>query len=157
MDPIELWTALLCTEVVALTLLAGALGAIGGFAHHVATPPEPGAEPRRWWANLVAGAVAAVAILYIASPESPIALISGSLVAGYGGIALMGALSARIVAATASQRARESAADLKTALAALEEAATALAGARSPESTSMAERVRATCEALSARRASGGR
>jgi hypothetical protein len=124
MDASVMWKALGNGDVVLVALVAAGLGALGGLAHHLATPPPDGGAPKppAWWKEMIVGAVAAAAILFVAKPETPIALISGSLVAGYGGIAIMTALVARAEAMAARQRAREARADLRRALDTLESA-----------------------------------
>lgn len=79
----------------ALCGIAMVLGIVGGVAQGFASAEDG----RPSWRTLVQrgllGAVAAGAVLYLAKPDSGIALVSGSLVAGYTGQALLDALAAR--------------------------------------------------------------
>lgn len=73
--------------------------------------PLPGETYARRFA---VGAVAAVAVLYLTEPTTLVALVGGSLVAGYAGQAVLTALQARVVAAIAQAETREVKVDLKS-------------------------------------------
>lgn len=111
-------------------VLTFALGSLGGLLHGVGTsgtaaaaapgpgpttPPAPSALRRA-----LVGGVAAVAVLYITDPHSGVALIGGSVVAGYAGHAILAGLEARAVAALAQADAAQKGQDLRDALAAHE-------------------------------------
>ena len=112
-----LWSTLIDAHLWAIIAGAAALGALGAALHPpvtVADPPPAGEElargirSRAW--DLLAGAVAAIAILYVTDPRTGVALIGGSLVAGFAANIVLSSLQARLVAAlavaTASERAR---------------------------------------------------
>jgi hypothetical protein len=98
-----------------LWLVIGAafgLGALGAVLHRWSSgpdTPQPGALVASPLVALVrdglTGAVASVAILYVTAPTTAIALIGGSLVAGYAGKAVLAGLEARVVASTAKREA----------------------------------------------------
>ncbi len=81
------------------------LGALGGFIQAIGA--SPAIAPKEWWKRVVIGAVAAVAILYVNEPATAIELISGSLVAGFAGQALLTALEARVRLEAAEQKVDE--------------------------------------------------
>lgn len=104
MDPGTLWPALLDIHLWVIVVGVAALGALGAAIR----PPEPGAvtEPRRKW-DVLAGSVAAVAVLYATEPASASALIGGSLVAGFAASAVLGGLQAKLIAAVSTREAAE--------------------------------------------------
>lgn len=128
MDPSELWESL-SWQLVAVCALSFVLGGIGGLMHLAGTgetpPPPPAtgapagtaAPPVRLWIvgirRFLVGGVAAVAILYITDPKTGIALIGGSIAAGYAGQAVLAGLEARVKAAVAVKDAAETRADLR--------------------------------------------
>jgi hypothetical protein len=77
--------------VIGLALVAGM---IGGWAHKFTTPKED-ATPLVGY--LLLGAVSSVALLYVALPQTVVQLIALSLLAGYGGKALLDSLLAKIM------------------------------------------------------------
>ncbi|HUQ01653.1 MAG TPA: hypothetical protein VM261_04120 [Kofleriaceae bacterium] len=75
--------------------VAFALGAAGGFIQSLASAASKEELGREWWKRLLVGAIAAVAVMYVTAPSTAIELISGSIVAGYAGKALLDSLDAR--------------------------------------------------------------
>jgi|JI9StandDraft_1071089.scaffolds.fasta_scaffold54522_2 hypothetical protein len=126
MDVAKLWSEIAHDgHLWALCGVAMALGIVGGIAQAFAS--ADGGRPG--WRTLLQrgllGAVAAGAVLYVATPASGVALVSGSLVAGYAGQALLDALAAR----AKLQVTKEEAAEAKQQLAAQTKEAAHLAGA----------------------------
>ena len=99
-----------------LWLLLGvtfSLGAVGALLHRTAQdPPPPGGGQAR---DALIGAVAAVAILYVTNPTSGVALIGGSLIAGYAGKLVLAGLEARVTTSLALREAAKRDLDAKQA------------------------------------------
>ncbi|MBL8625008.1 MAG: hypothetical protein JNK64_27105 [Myxococcales bacterium] len=138
MDVARLWKEIAHdSDLWALCGVAMALGIVGGIAQAFAS--ADGGRPG--WRTLLQrgllGAVAAGAVLYFAKPDSGGALVSGSLVAGYAGQALLDALAARARLKVEQQAAAAATAALATKTTA---AATALGA------VATAERLLATAE-----------
>jgi len=125
MDPSVLLAGI-TWQLVVVCLLAFALGAAGGLMHggdrkppdkrnrsggespqmpDGESPPAPNGEsrPANWWRRALIGGVAAVAVLYLTNPTTGVALIGGSIAAGYAGQAVLAGLEARTIAALARQ------------------------------------------------------
>jgi len=86
------WTVWVIIGVVVV------FGALGGWAHKLASPTE---DQRRWPNFVIVGAVAALAVLFVFTPKDPIKLIALAVVAGYGGKSFLDALEYKIKAAVA--------------------------------------------------------
>lgn len=120
MDSVKLWSELANGYLWAVAVTAASFGVIGALLHPPPKPPpaEPGSPPKppdpnardapetrsRAWDGMT-GAVAAVALLYITNPTTGIALVGGSLVAGFSGTAVLAGLQARVLAAVATKQA----------------------------------------------------
>lgn len=105
-DTDKLLSALINLQLWLLLLAAFALGAIGALAHRASQDPPTDGQPRGGWSrDALVGGVAAVAILYVSSPPTGIALIGGSLVAGYAGKLILAGLEARVTATLAQREA----------------------------------------------------
>jgi hypothetical protein len=85
------WVVLVITAV---------FGIVGGCAHKFTSSPE---DKTTWWGSIVVGAVASIAVLFILTPLNPdaVRLIAQSLIAGYGGKAILDALETRLKTALA--------------------------------------------------------
>jgi hypothetical protein len=111
--------------VLGMAFVCGAVGALIHRGAVVGAPGAPpldppggdGAEPRdnatpaRRPSRLndaLTGGIAAVAILYVTDPTTGIALVGGSLVAGYAAKTILDGLEARIVSSIAQRQAAES-------------------------------------------------
>jgi hypothetical protein len=106
MDTDKLLSALINLQLWLLLLAAFVLGAIGALAHRASQDPPSEGQPRSGWSrDALVGGVAAVAILYVSSPPTGIALIGGSLVAGYAGKLVLAGLEARVTATIAQREA----------------------------------------------------
>jgi hypothetical protein len=101
-------------------------------------PPPHGAGR-----DALTGGIAAVAILYITNPVSGVALIGGSLVAGYAGKVVLAGLEARLTAAIALREAADQEAAARRARADLDRLATRVAAVPAvqvlPDSSTAAE------------------
>lgn len=107
MDINNLLSALLDLHLWLLLSVAFGLGAAGALIHRSSQdPPDTGGAVR----DALTGGVAAVAILYVSNPASGLALIGGSLVAGYAAKAVLAGLEARATAVLAVREAAERAA-----------------------------------------------
>lgn len=73
-------------------------GMLGGYAHKLTSPPDDKTPLPRY---IVVGMVASLAVLFVFIPKDPVRLIALSLVAGYGGKAILDALEARVKTALA--------------------------------------------------------
>jgi hypothetical protein len=136
MESIALWDLLGEWQLWAVCAVSFALGALGGLLHlgAVKPPPEgdaPPPKPTPWWRHVLVGGAAAVAVLYVATPETGIALVGGSIVAGYAGEAILAGLEARARLALAQQEVVETRRDVHEAVDALEEVEAASVGTRS--------------------------
>lgn len=89
----KIWLAIGDWRLWALCAVACSFGAAGGFLRAISRTAADPSPPR--WAQVLIGALAAVAVLYVNEPDSALALIGGSLVAGYVGQAALDALEAR--------------------------------------------------------------
>ena len=78
--------------------IVAVFGALGGWAHKLASPTE---DQRRWPSFVIVGAVAALAVLFAFGPKDPIKLIALAVVAGYGGKSILDALENRVKLALA--------------------------------------------------------
>lgn len=144
MDTDKLLEALVNLRLWLVVVAAGALGAIGALVHRVSQAPPstlPATRPPRvpaWAYSALVGGVAAIAVLYVSNPTTGIALIGGSLVAGYAGNSILAGLEARTTAAlavreaarneTAAKLAREDLAALTSQVAALAPGASTVSG-----------------------------
>jgi hypothetical protein len=111
MDPERLAALLLDRDLWMIVLASFALGLVGALLNsgEPYPPAEPPLPPRSGWSkflDLLAGGIAAVAVLYLTNPETGVALIGGSLVAGYAGKAVLAALQARVLVAVAKKEAQ---------------------------------------------------
>jgi hypothetical protein len=135
---------------------AAVFGLVGGLVQAFTSTEPTLKEARAIVASAFLGAVAAVAILYIAKPADGVALIASSLVAGYAGRALMDALSARAKLAVsqqetakAKQEATTAKTDVNTAIDALEKATgTTSHGTMGGSAADLAARQAAATDAL---------
>lgn len=113
MDITKLWGLIDDWRLWAVCGIAFGLGALGGVIRALTAepppdPPPPRRDPRWAAARLFfVGGIAAVAVMYVTLPESAMALIGGSLVAGYAGKAILDALESRAKLAAATARADE--------------------------------------------------
>jgi hypothetical protein len=123
-NPHDLWQRLWCGDVLALILAAAILGALGSVAHAMAPSVRaagaPAPAPTAWWRQALVGAIAAMAMLWGITPETAIGFVSGSLLAGFAGRTVTGALEARLAATLAQEVAAARGTDLQRALTALE-------------------------------------
>lgn len=126
MDVTTLWADVVGDgHLWALLGVALGLGGLGGVAQAIASTTDRAALKRTWWQRAVLGAVAAVAVMYVTTPGSGVAFVSGSVVAGYAGQAILDALAAR----AKLQVTKEEVAEAKQQLAARTKEAAQLAGA----------------------------
>lgn len=108
MDPEKLSALLLDLHLWTVVLASFLLGMLGALLN-AGEPAEPTSQQRSAgskFLDLLAGGVAAVAILYVTDPKTGVALIGGSLVAGYAGKAVLAALQARVLVAVAKKEAQ---------------------------------------------------
>lgn len=101
MTPAELLALVMSFKSWDVWVLIGVVavfGALGGWAHKLAAPAE---DQRRWSGFVVVGAVAALAVLFVFGPKDPVKLLALSIVAGYGGKAVLDALENKVKAAVA--------------------------------------------------------
>jgi len=89
---IKNWDTLIFLAIAAIS------GMLGGIAHRSTSPPD---DRTSWWSNLVVGAVASLAVLFVFTPSDAVRLIALSLIAGYGGKAILDALEAKVKTAIA--------------------------------------------------------
>lgn len=120
MNPEKLAALLMDGHLWLVVLASFGLGMTGALLNSdVSYSPEVPSQPaQNGWSkilDLLAGGIAAVAVLYVSNPETGIALISGSLVGGYGGKAVLAALRARLVSAVARTEARAAVLDAEKA------------------------------------------
>ncbi|GEM_PF-777151 len=73
-------------------IIVSVIGMLGSLAHKLTSPPE---DKTSLPGYIVVGALAALAVLFIFTPSDAVRLIALSLVAGYGGKAILNALEAR--------------------------------------------------------------
>jgi hypothetical protein len=78
-------------------LIGFGLGVVGALVHALSTDAK---LDKRLWRGLLAGGVAAVAVLSSTDPAG-IAFVGGSLVAGYAGKAILDGLGAKLTATVA--------------------------------------------------------
>jgi hypothetical protein len=104
MDIDQLISALIDLHLWFVIAAAFGLGAIGALIHRSSQDPPPGGG---WVRDALTGGVAAVAILYVSKPTSGIALIGGSLVAGYAGKLVIAGLEARVTTTLALREAAD--------------------------------------------------
>jgi hypothetical protein len=105
------------TWVVLLTVAI--FGVIGGLAHKLTSPPEDEMSSLRF---ILVGAVSSLAVLFVFTPSDAVRLIALSLVAGYGGKAVLDALEARVKVALAKEETAKAKDDGKKAVEAGKEA-----------------------------------
>jgi hypothetical protein len=98
----DLWTWQFFAKL-GIALLCGMLGGLVPHADSPAQSPQRKVQLRQGFV----GAIAAAAILFVADPHTPTQLVSGSLVAGYAGNAVLAGLSARITATLAERDLKE--------------------------------------------------
>lgn len=110
----KLWDLIDNWRLWAVCGIAFGLGAIGGVIRALTTEAPPDPTPLRAIDAKLAvarlffvGGIAAVAVMYVTVPSSAMALIGGSLVAGYAGKAILDALESRAKLAVANARADE--------------------------------------------------
>src|SRR5689334_17702621 len=108
MDPSALSKLLGEWQLWVVCGVAFAFGAVGGVIN-LGSAPE-------WWRRVVVGGIAAVAVLYITSPETGVALVGGSLAAGYAGQAVLNALQSKVELALTKEDAREAVDALESSL-----------------------------------------
>lgn len=101
---IELVDSLSAESTWIVLLITAIFGMLGGLAHILVSPPE---EKKSYGACLIVGAVSSIAVLFIFDPKNAIKLIALSLIAGYGGKAVLDALGLRVKLALASEKAAE--------------------------------------------------
>jgi hypothetical protein len=102
MDIDKLLSSLVNMQLWLVLAAAFGLGAIGALVHRGSLEPLPTGGRAR---DALTGGVAAVAILYVTSPPSGVALIGGSVVAGYAGKLVLAGLEARVTATLALREA----------------------------------------------------
>lgn len=95
MDTNKLWELIGDARLWGLCAVAFTLGGVGGFIQSVVSLPSAEDFKRDWWKRVLIGAIAAVAVIYITNPDDATEFIGGSLVAGYAGQAILGALETR--------------------------------------------------------------
>jgi hypothetical protein len=107
-----------------LVAIAVGAGAIGGFVHRYAVPP---ADRGVWYAGILMGAAGAVAFMFIMIPDDPFRFLAVSLVAGFGGKAIiesvLESINAKIVrrnSAPLISRARELAGEVRQTVTTIE-------------------------------------
>jgi hypothetical protein len=122
MDPTNL-LAQLTWQLGVVCVLAFAFGAVGGLLHE----GKPASEAA------MSGVGAAAAVLYLTNPKTGVALIGGSVAAGYAGQAILAGLEARAVAMLAEADARAKGQDVREALAAHDTLTSAPRGTPTPE------------------------
>jgi hypothetical protein len=118
-DAEKLFQSLAVANTWYIVLISFGIGAVGGLAHALGDtgsvpviPPTPGApvtpappDKWKWLREVLVGAVAAVAVLFVVRPADGVALVSSSLIAGYAGRAIMAALEDKAKAIIAQQAA----------------------------------------------------
>jgi hypothetical protein len=102
MDIDKLLSALVNLQLWLVLVAAFGLGTIGALLHRASQESPPTGGRVR---DALTGGVAAVAILYVTAPPSGVALIGGSLVAGYAGKLVLAGLEARVTAILALREA----------------------------------------------------
>lgn len=121
-EPVTVWESLKQIDTWSVGAISFALGALGGLAHAlggpepagsqdatvVASPSVPLAQRPKvdWLRQMVVGAVAAAAALFVMHPVDGLALVSSSLVVGYAGRAVLVALGDKTRIALAEQTTR---------------------------------------------------
>ncbi|MGD1010866.1 MAG: hypothetical protein ABR951_12050 [Candidatus Aminicenantales bacterium] len=96
MKPDELLAIVISFKNWAVWVIIGVVavfGALGGWAHKLASPTE---DQRRWPSFVIVGAVAALAVLFVLGPKDPIKLIALAVVSGYGGKSILDALGNKV-------------------------------------------------------------
>lgn len=78
---------------LAILGVVAVFGALGGWAHKLASPTG---DQRPWPNFVVVGVVAALAVLFVFGREDPIKLIAVAVVAGYGGKSILDALESKV-------------------------------------------------------------
>jgi len=81
--------------------IAAAFGAVGGFVHRYAVPPE---DRGVWYSGILMGAAGAVAFMFIMIPDDPFRFLAVSLVAGFGGKAILESVLATLNAKAVQNR-----------------------------------------------------
>lgn len=89
-------------ETWGVLIIVSIFGMLGGLAHKLTSPSE---DKTSLWGYIVVGAVASLAVLFIFVPQDVVRLIALSVVAGYGGKAVLDALEARVKTAIAETKA----------------------------------------------------
>jgi hypothetical protein len=110
MDPDKLVGLLKDHDLWVVFGVAFAFGAIGALIHRWSVPPPSSSmsEPPVLGADILTGAIAAVAILYVTKPETGVTLVCGALVAGYSAKTIMAGLEARAASVVAQRDASDS-------------------------------------------------
>jgi len=131
MDADKLVSSLSDLHLWTIITLGFVLGVIGAGVHVLATA-EAGSsnesldKAKSSLRAVLAGGIAAVAVLWVTNPTSGIAFVGGSLVAGYAGKAVLDGLAAKLTATVAQ---REAALQREFAVQARRDATTATARA----------------------------
>jgi len=112
MDPDKLFGLLENQHLWLVLGVAFVFGAIGALIHRSSAPPpgDPTSAARQPTVrgDILTGGIAAMAILYVTDPPSGVALIGGSLVAGYAAKTVLAGLEARMTSVLAQRDASES-------------------------------------------------
>ncbi len=91
-------------ETWVVLVFVAAFGVAGGVAHNLTSPSD---DQTSGWGHIVLGAVASIAILFIIEPSDAVKLAALSLIAGYGGKAILNALAARATAVLAKEEVKK--------------------------------------------------
>lgn len=110
MDPDKLVGLLKDHDLWVVFGVAFGFGVLGALIHRWSVPPASSSTspPPELGADMLTGAIAAVAILYVTKPETAVALVCGALVAGYSAKTIMAGLEARAASLVALREASDS-------------------------------------------------
>lgn len=110
MDPDKLVGLLKDHDLWMVFGVAFGFGALGAPIHRWFVPRASSSTslPPELGADMLTGAIAAVAILYVTKPETAVALVCGALVAGYSAKTIMAGLEARAASLVALREASDS-------------------------------------------------
>ena len=105
--------------------LAVVFGALGGFVHRYAVPAE---DRGVWYGGVLMGAAGAIAFMFVMIPTEPLRFLAVSLVAGFGGKAIIESIletiNSKIVRRNTVRlisRSKDITADVKAVLASVED------------------------------------
>lgn len=110
MDPAKLVGLLKDHDLWVVFGVAFAFGALGALIHRWSAPPPSSSmsETPALGADILTGAIAAVAILYVTKPDTGVTLVCGALVAGYSAKTIMAGLEGRAASLVALREASDS-------------------------------------------------